>query len=169
MRIFILTILITFTSQSHGAIHIEPYIGFGKSTVDVNAGSSDSNDDIGHKAVGGKLGWGLLGFDFGVDYEMDTHDDFKRNNISAYAAFDFPVLLRVWAEYVVSSSFEADDIDADLDLKSGTSFGVGFTGVPFFNINVELENTSYSGDFEGTDYDVQWVSYLVSVSMPFDI
>ena len=169
MRTLILSVLFTLSSQAFASVHIEPYIGFGNSTVDVTQGGSSTDDQAGHKAIGAKLGWGILGFDFGIDYEMDTHDDFSRNNISAYAAFQFPILLRVWAELPISSDFKMDDLDAKLGLKSGSSLGVGFTGLPFVAINLEVENTKYTGDLNGTDYDVQWVSYLLSVSLPLDI
>lgn len=168
MRFIILSMLLVLPMQALATIHLEPYLGFGNSNYSIEIDGDDDSDDSTFKAMGAKLGYGMLGFDAGIDYEIDTDAAFTRSSLSAYAAFEFPILFRIWAEYVLSSNTDLDDVDTNLGLVSGSSLGVGFTGLPLIHLNLEIENTIYDGEDNGQDYEVKWVSYLLSVSFPLD-
>jgi len=156
----LLTAFIT-TSASAGFL-IDPYIGAGqfKSTADLS--SLEQSESI--SATGARVGYSFLLFSAGVDYQMASVDGSDTTNTSVFVGVDMPILVRAWAEVFVSS-----DTEGDLDFKDGTSIGLGFTGLPFVSLNVELQNINYEAELLGTKYEVKTAATVFSISLPLDL
>src|SRR5690606_12288700 len=109
--------------------------------------SGDSYSGGNGGAYGGRLGYQNLGFQLAIDYLNSTIDmgdddiksDLKTSEWAAFVGFEFPILFRVYAGYIFSANGETEDANGELDLNkgSGTKVGVGFTGLPFIDINFE--------------------------------
>ncbi len=169
---FAVAALVMFTStQSKASLLIEPLIGYNLASKlgDENGGSG--------RAFGGRLGYQNLGLQLGVDYlnstvEIDDIKDFGVNDYAAFVGYKFPILLRVYAGYIFSSTGEGTVGTTKSKAEDGTGqkFGVSFTGLPFVNINFEYRTITYDkiagsaptgngGDFQ---------SYLLSLSLPLN-
>lgn len=195
MRNFIFqTLLITillggFTANSNAAFYIEPFAGYQ---------FGEGGDGTG-AAYGGRLGFSFLGFALGAQYTgftstVDEKDnggtkkefDFNGNHIGAFASFEFPILIRVWATYFFASegkikSFTIDPDDTGPtaavtgDLKyegAGTEIGLGFTGLPFIDINFSITNIKYDDNSHPSGADVEsddFTAYMISLSLPLSI
>lgn len=164
-------LLMLASQQSQASLLVEPLIGYNLATKigDENGGSG--------RAFGGRLGYQNLGLQLGVDYlnstvEVDDVKDFNTNDFAAFVGYKFPVLLRVYAGYIFSSSgeFTLAGSKRKVEEGSGQKFGVSFTGLPFVNINFEYRTLSYdkvnNATVTGNSGDYQ--SYLVSLSLPLN-
>lgn len=189
-QLFILVVLFFVVSQSaKAALLIEPLVGFNvgtKAQIDDEDRSEDYSGLGG--AFGGRLGYQNLGFQIGLDYlhsSIDFSDKTLKKNVSmnewaGFVGFEFPILLRVYAGYIFSvdgsSKYKADNSSPtqDFDLKSGSGakFGVGFTVLPFLDINLEYRRgTVDEYKIGSTKYedDIDYSSYMIAISLPFTI
>lgn len=164
--------LFLFVNTAQAGFLIEPYVGTGqfKSTVDF-AGQDEETDSI--TAMGARVGYGFLGTIYaGIDYAQQTttvgDDDATMTNMAAFVGVDLPILLRAWAKYYLTSSFAEKEFDKT-DFSDGYAIGVGFTGLPFVSLNLELQTINYVLDFSGTDVDVNTAATIFSVSLPLDL
>ncbi len=168
LRALIAMIAFTVVGQAQAGLLIDPYVGIGqaKNTIDAATGSEGTESMT---SIGSRLGYSFLLFSAGIDYERSTIDKDTATNMSAFVGFDLPILLRVWAEYFVSSSYDADDsTDPDLNFKDGYGMGIGFTGLPFVSINLEVAAYNYDFDFGNQKVDYALGTTLLSVSLPLD-
>lgn len=171
LRLLMAMMALFITVQSQAGLLIDPYIGIGqvKNTSDLAAVDGDSASITG---IGSRLGYSFLLFSAGIDYEMvkteSDGDDVSITNMSAFVGVDFPILVRAWAEYFVSSKFDSDS-NVDFSFKDGYGVGVGFTGLPLVSINLELDFLNYDIDAVGTDIPFSTASTLLSVSFPIDL
>jgi hypothetical protein len=185
------TLLITFTSFTANAdVLIEPLVGYQLvSKMDVQKGDNYSGGS--GPAYGGRLGYQKMGFQVGLDYLNSTLDfsdkDFKPLKSSewgAFVGFEFPILFRVYAGYIFSATGTTKVRDQSsgsyykTDFNSGTGFkaGLGFTLLPFLDINLEYRRVTYddwkfkssSGSVKMTD-DISVNAYMLSLSLPFQL
>ena len=166
---------LAFGTNAHADLLIEPLAGysFGKFTTNA-AGVDDAT--LNGTSYGGRLGYSNLGLQLGVDYLNsnlnieDDNDDLKASEWGAFVGFKFPVLFRVYAGYVFSGTGELGNMD--LEKGSGAKFGVGFTGLPFININLEYRKITYDeikvGSVELSD-EYGYNAYMISLSLPFTL
>ena len=56
----------------------------------------------------------------------------------------------------------------DFTFKDGYGLGIGFTGLPFVSLNLEIEALNYDAESSGVETDYSVASTILSVSMPFD-
>jgi hypothetical protein len=167
-----LTVVALFVStQSRASLLVEPLIGY-------NIGTKLGNENGGSgRAFGGRLGYQNLGLQLGLDYlnstvEVDDVKDFNTNDFGAFVGYKFPVLLRVYAGYIFSSSgeytFGGSKVKAEEG--SGQKFGVSFTGLPFVNVNFEYRTITYDkiGGAATTGNGGDYQSYLLSLSLPLN-
>lgn len=166
-------VLCLFSFNSFAGFLIEPYAGVGNYKVVYNDSLVEDGDNESMTTFGGRLGMSFTLLSAGIDYQLDTIDEASRNTTSIFVGVDLPILLRFWGEYMISSNLEPDEGKTTYDFESGYSLGVGFTGLPFVSLNLEVEKTSYElGNddipaLEGIKAD--WVSYLFSVSFPINL
>jgi hypothetical protein len=78
----------------------------------------------------------------------------------------------VYAGYIFSATGEADYVNQKVDFieGTGTKFGIGFTGLPFVDINLEYRSVTY-GDCEVSGaklgQEQNYDAYMLSFSLPF--
>lgn len=163
-----------FFVNARADILVEPYVGFALSGTQENS-DYDVDEDYGGSTIGGRLGWQYLGLFAGADYRMSTFDidgdDFKETQYSAVVGYDFPILVRVWGQFVLGGEGDLDNDNNTVYKKpTGTILGVGFTGLPFVSINLEMANYTYeefegdAGDDDDSETDHQHI--LLSASLP---
>ena len=155
---------------------LEPYVGImptGKITDD----DEDYKHDKMPTVLGARVGYTKLGFNVGLDYMMAQGIEFKNvtqeydlSETGIFVGLDLPILLRGYVGYIVNSNLEGSI--TKYEKGNGFKVGVGFTGLPFVSLNLEMRNVSYdkvviSGQKSDTDLDYQ--SYLLSVSLPLKL
>ena len=179
-----LLFLFLFSFQAKAEILIEPLVGYNLATsIDIDG--QDNYTGGSGLGFGGRLGYQKLGFQLGLDYlhsDIDLNDDDFGKNVSmnefaAFAGFEFPLLVRIYAGYIFSATGDSSYYDdfgmrKDLELSGGTGskFGIGFTGLPFLCINLEYRRGKFDEyDLGNTTVgeDVTYSSYLLSLSVPF--
>jgi hypothetical protein len=176
-------LVIAAIQASHAAILIEPVVGFTfsnkfdfKETADM---SKDSMKGSGF-AYGGRVGYQNMGFQLGLDYlhssvdvdEKNIKSDVTTSEWAAFAGFRFPILLRFYAGYIFSGTGEYKNTTSNVDLSNGTGYkiGLGWTLLPFLDLNLEYKKTNYDEAKAGGSKlkaDIDNSSYLLSVSLPF--
>ena len=186
--ILLLALVLGYSTQSQAALLIEPVVGFNVGTkFDLKFDDSPAFNEnySGGKggAFGGRLGYQNFGFQLGLDYlkssiDMSTSD--IKNNVSlsewaGFVGYEFPLFLRVYAGYIFSANGSyknAASQSVDLSKGTGSKLGVGFTGLPFVDINFEYRTgTLNQMSFDGTDYDTEtkYSSLMLGLSVPFTL
>ena len=169
--LLVLALGLGFTSTSHADLLVEPYIGY-----EVGSGSTGSND---FKQTGTDLGlrlgyaspvmfWAALDYTMGSgtwDPDTGSNSDLKRTTLAGVLGVDLPILFRAWVGYGFTNEFK---LDSNTWKGKSTKFGVGFTGLPFVSVNLEIINDTFDDSSSGSDPDAKNTSYLLSVSLPLE-
>lgn len=179
-QLLILIVAFFMINPAKAGLLIEPLVGYSTGSFD-----GESSSDFSGTSYGGRLGYQNLGFQMGLDYlnsslTMDDSDYSKLefSEWAGFVGFEFPILLRVYAGYIFTASGETKyDSGAGKQLLevtggTGSKFGVGFTGLPFLDINLEYRKGSFSEfDLGGTTFNqsIDYQSYMLSISLPFVI
>jgi hypothetical protein len=166
-----ITLAFIFMPTSNASILVEPYLGF--DTGHWTAGTASSS--MSGTTFGGRLGYQELGFMAGLDY-MTGHwtdnatpsDTWTPSDLGLFVGFNFPVMLRVYGVYGISSRLSGSNSNGSNDIKgSDLKLGVGFTMFPLISINVEYIAGTYTKDDSGTIKDNLSDKMLgVTVSLP---
>jgi hypothetical protein len=192
---FFLISFIFVSLSARAELLIEPVVGYslglsgefkegevtggGTSTAEKFSGGSGPS-------FGGRLGYQKLGFQVGLDYlhsSINPSDsEFKSNlDVSEWAAFvgfEFPILFRVYGAYIFSANGEGKYDNAGtfqkLTLKDGSGLkaGLGFTLLPFLDINLEYRRGTFGEWKVGSTKvvgDVDYNVYMIGLSLPFTI
>lgn len=174
--------LLFYTEKSQASFLLEPYAGMMlNSTYEVTTGTGVEGD-ISGSAVGARVGFTQLGFSAGLngqranvtlEPETGTDSDYTFTRMGFFVGYDFPMMLRVWGEYVFSlEGVDDDDTDNKIKEGSGTAIGIGYKVLPFVSVNLEMANMSTT-KFESAsgeiDYDASFTQYILSVSLPLSI
>jgi hypothetical protein len=182
-QLSILIILISLLAKpTQAALLIEPVVGLNVTSSFETPANDILVDKISTKgggfAYGGRLGYQNLGFQLGLDYlnstlDLDDFDDeTKLTEWAAFAGFEFPVLLRVYAGYIFSANAQAkaDGESIKLTEGSGMKVGVGFTALPFLDINFEYRNGTFNELTLGgvdTGAETKYSAIMMGLSLPF--
>lgn len=164
--------------HSQAGVLIEPQFN-----VSVSGDYEASGTAIDFAAMGtgfgARVGYSMAGLMFGVDYqtmgeETDTGAatelDINTTEIAAFIGYEFPVLFRVYAAYLLSGEFEQDIAGGATwdDGASGFKIGLGYKLLPFVSIN--LEHKMYEFEHENSIVpDIEYNSTVLAVSFPFDL
>lgn len=169
----LILLFFAFVVNAKADILVEPYVGINVGGTIENSDSS-LDEDLSGTALGARLGWQQLGLFLALDYRITSMEysvgsadiDVDENLYSAVVGYDFPILFRVWGQYVLGGEGKiGGDGDGKFKNPSGTILGVGFTGLPFVSLNLEMANYKYDKvDSSSTDTDIS--TYLLSVSLP---
>lgn len=178
----LLALVLGAFQTAQAALLIEPLVGVNAgSKLDYKGGEKYSGG-MGF-SYGGRLGYQNLGFQLGLDYlsssiDMDDKDfksNLKTDEWAAFAGFRFPILVKVYAGYIFSATGDTKNaLRQSVDYSSGTGYklGVGYTLLPFVDLNLEYRQGTF-GEYKtgGVKFkdDVTYSSYLLSVSLPFTI
>jgi hypothetical protein len=183
-----MALILGYSNQSQAALLIEPVVGFNVGTKfdlkfdDFPAQNENFSGGKGG-AFGGRLGYQNFGFQLGLDYlksSIDMNSSYFKTNISlsewaGFVGYEFPLFVRVYAGYIFSangSTKKAASESVDLSKGTGSKLGVGFTGLPFVDINFEYRTgTINQMSYGGTDYDteIRYSSLMLGLSVPFTI
>ena len=173
-------LVLGFAFSSQAAFLIEPYVGFNLET-DVESTSSlgDSDGDFSGNAFGARIGYQVLGFMGGLDAKFGNHEvdlgsgadgEFETREYGLFVGYDFPILIRAWAELIIAGSGELDDNGGKFEKVSGTKLGVGYTGLPFVSINLEIGKLKFDDiDTSGSDLEYEVDTTMLSVSLPLTL
>jgi hypothetical protein len=166
------TFLFFIAAQANAGFLVEPYVGVGQSisALDLATGADPEDESESTTSLGARLGYGILGTLYaGVDYEMISINSDTSSDLSVFVGIDLPILLRVWAEYFVSSDFEVNQTGVtNFDFDNGYGAGVGFTFLPLVSLNLEVKQLNYTARIGGIDADIATAQYLATVSLPLD-
>ena len=182
-QLFIMILAFLIISPARAGLLIEPVLGYNFGNIE-NDGLNELDDKFNGASIGGRIGYQNLGFQLGLDYLRSTldidNDDFKEDvtmsEFAGFIGFEFPILLRVYAGYIFSANGETEaefgSLKDDVKFKdgSGTKLGVGFTGLPFVDINFEYRKGKFSETKFGSDEidgDTDYSSFMVGISLPF--
>lgn len=180
LQLFILIFAFLMIKPAQAALLLEPVVGysFGKSESD-NAKDSNSTGP----SFGGRVGYQQLGFQLGIDYlhtvanlsENEYKSDMNIDEFAGFVGFEFPVLFRVYAGYIFSSNADVkynvagNSQKLELTDGSGMKFGLGFTGLPFVDINFEYRKVSWDkwklAGLSGSD-DNGYNAFMIGASVP---
>jgi hypothetical protein len=180
-QLFILVLAFLIIKPASAGLLIEPLVGFSKGELTLTTdGINKDKGDFTGMSYGGRLGYQQLGFQLGLDYlnSNNTIDDGSLDKITSsewggFVGFEFPVLLRVYAGYIFSATGEGeDDSNNNVDFidGTGTKFGIGFTGLPFVDINLEYRSVTFGdAEFLGSKigFEQEYDAYMLSFSLPF--
>lgn len=158
------------SSPAMASLYLEPYLGYETGKME-NPGSSEN---VAGTNLGLKLGYESLGFALGADYmrgslKVDSSPSQTGTNqdLGIFAQFTFPILVKVSGTYFFSNEFE----DTGKLTGSGTKIGVGYTGLPFVSLNLDLISIHYNKFKNGgtVDVDGDRKTWMLSVSLPLSL
>jgi hypothetical protein len=192
---FFLVVFLVLTTNAKADLLVEPVLGYsaglkgqfheanvpGVGTVQKNSFSGGSGGSF-----GGRLGYQKLGFQVGLDYlhsSINPDDKAMKGNLSidewaGFVGFEFPVLFRVYGGYIFSATadgkYKAQNTSEKLTMSDGSGFkaGLGFTLLPFLDINFEYRHGTFSKWKAGAlkvDGDVDYNIYMIALSLPIQI
>lgn len=174
-------------SHANADILIEPMFGYnvGKFNTDIKfpalpASNDSASDSVSGATYGGRLGLQSFGLQFGLDYlggslKVDG-DETKMSEFGGFIGYKFPVLLRIYAGYIFSST--AEDVSGSSTIKlekgMGPKVGFGFALLPFVHLNFEWRSVKYDqykGSEAGFDYtvDADYSAYMLGLSIPITL
>jgi hypothetical protein len=169
---------VLFSLNSYAGLLIEPVVGYNLGAkADFENGEKYSGG-VG-PSFGGRLGYQNFGLQLGLDYlnstidldDPDLDDDLSTSEWAAFVGFKFPILLRVYGGYIFSATGETKSGGTKVELEKGNGYkaGIGFTGLPFLEINVEYRSGTFEEWTSGTiqnDTSVDYQSIMVGLSLP---
>jgi len=170
-RVFAFIIVLSFSQSSLAGLLIEPALGMfnfaqeSEQTVSGNTTTSDAEPEGTVTSL--KLGYSTFGLALGLDHTILTDkEDTDISSTGLFVSYKFPILVKAYATYFLSS--KADGLKSG----TGTKIGVGFTGLPFVHLNVEM----YTLNYDDTDPEMSSGSFkstitgtAFTISLPFDI
>lgn len=169
-NLFYLLFLALVPVTSFAGLLVEPFAGF-NIVREVSVDGGDDYKSGGGFGYGGRLGWQKGGFQLGGDYLYSSIDmtdsDFKKNIVTkeygVFVGYEFPVLLRAYGEYILSADGDTKINNQKQNLSSGNGWklGLGFTLLPFLDINVDYREISFK------DQDLN--AFMLGLSIPLDL
>ena len=195
-KLLLSMVLIIWSISSFAGLMIEPSIGYLDGSMDTKTTLAGQNLEYGVTGTefGAKVGYSFLGLNLGASYFVASTDfavdqpsnsglvdvGFDSTKMGVFAGFNFPVLLRVWGIYHLSSEYEESIGDKDLLSGKGYTLGLGLTPIPiplpFLSLSFNLEYTminldegkdGVTGTISTIDYDVQEIKLSVSTPLNF--
>lgn len=177
-QLFVLVLAFFMVKPAQAGLLLEPVLGYSFGSFDIENGSKE---DFKGPALGGRVGYQNLGFQLGIDYlrsnldvdDKNFKDDLVVSEWAGFVGFEFPVLLRVYAGYIFSAEGETKvtgNTKVKLTDGTGTKFGVGFTGLPFIDINLEYRRGTFTEFKSGSmksSIDTDYQAYMIGISLPF--
>jgi hypothetical protein len=160
---------VVLTSVSANAILIEPFIGW--QTGDFELGNAATKDVDGIE-FGGRLGITFVEvFNIGGEFSKGTlsdddspSTDYDTTDAGIFFSFEFPILVRAYATYFLSSVADPDS-GQKFEGDGGFRLGIGFTGLPFVSINIEQILRKYD-ERGSSSVDLEIKTTMIGISVP---
>lgn len=189
MKAIMIAVLTLFTVTANAGILVEPFLGFGGSTVkteDTNGiPGSDTSTGVG---MGLRLGYKFLVPWVALDYRLSSGEkvtdsvtqekiDGSQTQLGVTGGVDLP-LVRFFAGYGFDNKFTLKPTNGDTTFKGTyTKVGVGFSLIPMLKLNLEYIINKYPKFTQGgTEYDLSALynklehnTVFLSVSAPFNL
>ena len=203
-KFLVLSAFLSLSFSTYAGLWVEPLVGYKIASVDFNiynAGAS-LNGDYEYKFVGHQFGLKLgyaapIGIVIGADGRMGSFEseqesgvfalqngkvDNDDTSLGAFIAITAVPFLNFWGTY--KFSYESEETTGanvgDISAGDGYGFGVGFTGIPFLSLNIEMNKITID---ETRDVSAGTVTkypssntsqqdkteYVFSISAPFDL
>ncbi len=181
-KFILLVVLSAFSAPSFAGIFVDPGIGY----------SLGSTDELGQTGfyrgldLNLKAGYKYLGFFGGFDgsYTNGTReaisnftqeDTYELKNYGLFAGYQTPFMLRAWAGFMLSSSFE--DSFGNAYKGNGFKLGIGLKFLPFVSANLEYRVMNFDERrFSNTqalplngNQQLDSQAIVFSISLPWDI
>lgn len=169
--------LLMYAQSAKAGILLEPYVGYVSGQQKQTGTSNLSGTEY-----GARVGYTLLNFGIGADYVAASYtddstpkNDLTIGDLGAFVSYKLPILFRVYATYVPSATVRVKSSSSDVKFKGNSArLGVGYTGLPFININFEYINATYTDvEIAGTTAALSTNSttsaYAISISAPFNL
>ena len=188
-----LLLVLLLSTQSNAGVLIEPFLGYGLGSGEVSQTSPSIDTKSDGMQFGARLGYQYLGLMGGLEYRKTSGSykydgpatnqvdaDVSGTEIGAFIGYNLPILMRAYVGYSFSSTWELDKNSwrgGNGDELSGntTTFGVGFTGLPFVSLNLEYRMISFdkfidsSNNSAESTVDESVNEIVLGVSIPFDL
>lgn len=176
-RLFLfLVLLLGIQQMAMAELLVEPVVGWsGNQKIDTSPKNYSGGNGL---SYGGRLGFQKLGAQVGLDYLQSdismSSSDFDKNlttkEWAAFIGYKFPAFFRLYGGYIFSAEGDSKINNADLKLTGGTGFkaGLGFTILPFIDINLEYRKGTYDetkiggATFDGKGFEAT----MLSLSLP---
>lgn len=174
-------LLLSFNAQA--AFLIEPYLGYkAHASGDRNLAGAHTDYTYRGPTLGGRVGYQFLGLMAGLDYSASTFDleretttsgvttttkdDYSQSTFGFFVGYNLPLLLRAWGAYYLSTSYEDQDGTNKGQKFKGQGYGagIGFTGLPFVSLNLELRRLQLDEFEDPTSTTSRVVKYSGSAS-----
>ena len=156
---------LSISSAAHAGVFIEPFLGYAVSGKEDDGGSAD----IKGMDYGARLGATFAMFSVGAEYAGGSYEQdesggtkFDTTDIGLTFAFDFPIMIRLYATYFLSSEAKPDSGTTEKG-SGGYRVGIGYTGLPFVDINIEMVKRVYD---DPADYAFSATQIGLSVPLP---
>lgn len=164
--------------KANASFLVDPYIGYAIGQMELEQSGVTAEYTQTGSMMGARVGWQSFGLMLGADVGYaptltreltlaalggikGTEDEFSGTYMGAFVGYDFPILLRAWATYFFDITYSPESGN---DVKAtGTSFGVGFSGLPFVSLNAEYRMLSYD------DSELENSELFLSVSLPLTL
>lgn len=176
-KLWMMLIILGMSAQASAGLLLDPYVGVSSSAskVEIDGFSALTSDKTSSQTIAGaRIGYSFILLSAGLDYQMMSGDDADGEsstvtNTSFFVGVDLPILLRFWGKYIFSSEFSGDTADKfDFAFKDGYAVGMGFTGLPFVSVNLEVQALNYDLEFGSVDGTYSIGSTILSLSIPLD-
>ena len=169
-------IFIAYGSAQAGLL-LEPFVGYvsgsQKQTTTANFTGT---------IYGARAGFSFLRFAVGADYTGGNFTDdstpkftLTSGDVGGFVSYKFPILFRIYGAYVPSAKLKGSSSISSFTLQKATAMklGLGYTGLPFVNINIEYLSSSYeeivsSGITTPLSPKSTSTAYGVTLSAPYD-
>lgn len=175
-HLFILSSIVFFTAFAKAGYFAEPYLGYQMGTTKTTVGGSSSEDKIKGTALGVRLGYEMLIPWFALDVKMfsgkddsSPENDIKHTDIGLTVGATIP-FVRPFVGYVPAAKITSEGGGTSTDLEgSAIKLGLGFTILPFLDINVEqtiydikeIDGASLSG------VDIEYQTTMIGLGITF--
>lgn len=165
--------VVVLGSAAHAGILIEPNVGYETGTYEF---TSSNKGDYSGTMFGARLGYTMMGFMFGVDYSTGSgtakpdggggDGKLAPTDIGAFVGYKFPIMFRAYLSYFLDSKMHDKDASADYKGK-GYRIGIGYTGLPFVAINLEMISRSFD-EYDGISFtpEMKFSTYALNISLP---
>lgn len=154
--------------KANAGIIIEPYVGYETGDSEDTTGADKSPKGV---TFGGRLGLTTLGFMYGVEFSTGAIKDgvmYKTTDTGLFVGYELPILLRGYFSYMLKSeaTLETSGLaDVKWEGNGGTKIGIGYTGLPFFAINLEQITRKYD-TVSGSNSNKEIKTTMISISLP---
>lgn len=174
LTLAVAAVALAWTTTAKADIYLEPYLGYLAGKWEMGA----SNKKMHGTQLGARVGYSMLGFAVGAEYEMGIQkddaspsNDLTPGHLGAFASYEFPILVRVYGTLYPMAKTKSKSSTATTTYEGkGVKLGVGFTPLPLLAVNFEMQTHTFDKNSAGSLTDeMKMTVYGVNVSLPLNL